>query len=389
MTPTETNPASKTDPSKSLYIKGLEGIVAGQTALSLVDGAGSQLYYRGIKIGELAEKSCFEETVYLLWFGKLPTVEELKIFKKNLATYRKIPDEIITFLKKFPPKAHPMAALRTAVSMLSFYDSDADNITPEILKKKALRLTASFPAILAAMHRIRLGKPVLAPDVKLSHAANYLYMMHGVKPGLENERALDAYLILLADHGFNASTFSARVTCSTESDMYSAVTAAIGTLKGGLHGNANQKAMEMILTIKTPERVAGYIDDLLEHKKKVMGFGHRIYKTQDPRATAFRSMASKLCEKTGKTLWMDISNRVEKVMWEKRQIPCNVDFFSASVLYILGFPTDYFTTVFAASRVAGWTAHVIEQLSDNRLIRPNAEYTGPVNQTYVPINERK
>ena len=387
MKPTEST--SSNAPHPSSYIKGLEGVVAAKTALSLVDGANSKLYYRGVSIDELAEKSSFEETVYLLWYGKLPPENELKQFHKTLAANRRIPDELLALIKKFPAKAHPMATLRTAVSMLSFYDKDPDDISLESLERKAVRLTAVLPTLVAALYRILSGKKGIAPDSKLSHAANFLYMMHGEKPEPEVERALDAYLILLADHGLNASTFAARVTCATQSDMYSAMTSAIGTLKGGLHGNANEKAMEMILEIKTPERADAYLNNLLAQKKKVMGFGHRIYKSQDPRAVAFRSMAKKLCEKTGNMKWMEISTRVEKMMWEKKQIPCNVDFFSASVLYILGFPLHFFTTVFAASRVAGWTAHVIEQLRDNRLIRPSADYIGPVNQPYIPIEKRQ
>lgn len=371
------------------FSKGLEGVVAAQTSLSLVDGINSQLYYRGMKVGDLATKSSFEETTYLLWYGKLPTSLELKTFSKLLASYRKVPAEILQLIKKFPKKAHPMASLRTAVSAMAFYDKTADDLSQEALKKKAFSLTAAFPTILAALYRIRLGKSPIAPNLKLSHAANYLYMMTGKKPSAEMERALDAYLILLADHGLNASTFAARVTCATESDMYSAITSAIGTLKGSLHGNANQKAMEMILQIKTPQKAEAYVNDLLDRKQKVMGFGHRIYKHEDPRATAFRSMAKNLCEKTGQMKWLEISDIVEKIMWNRKQIPCNVDFFSASVLYILGFPTDFFTTVFAASRVSGWTAHVIEQLANNRLIRPNAEYTGLVNQSYTPIESRR
>ena len=203
------------------------------------------------------------------------------------------------------------------------------------------------------------------------------------------ERALDAYLILLADHGLNASTFSARVTVATQSDIYSGVTSAIGTLKGDLHGSANQHAMEMILDIGTPEKAEAYVKNPLAQKKKVMGFGHRIYKKEDPRASAFREIAKKLCERAGKMKWLEISNKIEKVMWDEKKIPCNVDFFSASVLYVLGFPVDFFTTVFAASRVAGWTGHVIEQVADNRLIRPNADYTGPVNQHYISMEKRK
>ncbi len=371
------------------FARGLEGIIAGETYLSWVDGEASKLSYRGIPIRELTENSIFEEIVYLLWNGKLPTVSELENFKKTLAKNRRVADEILSILKTIPVKAHPMAVLRTMASMVGLFDPEADQMDAESNRRKAFRLTASFPTLIAAFYRLREGKTPIPPDPKLSHAADFLYMMHGKPPEKEMEKALDAYLILLADHGFNASTFSARVTASTQSDMYSAITSAIGTLKGDLHGSANQRAMEMILDIGTPERAEGYVKNLLDQKKKVMGFGHRIYKKEDPRATAFREIARRLCERVGEKKWMDISNRVEKVMWEEKQIPCNVDFFSASVLYILGFPVDFFTTVFAASRVAGWTAHVMEQLADNRLIRPQAIYTGPQNQHYLPIEQRK
>ncbi len=371
------------------FSKGLEGIVAGETALSLVDGEASKLSYRGIAIHELTENSSFEEVAYLLWKGKFPTAEELENFKKTLAEKRYVSEDILSVLKGFPTNAHPMAVLRTMTSVLGLFDPEADKSDIESNRRKAVRLTASLPTVIAAFYRLREGKDPIAPDLKLSHAADFLYMMHGKPPEKEMEKALDAYLILLADHGFNASTFSARVTASTQSDMYSAITAAVGTLKGDLHGSANQRAMEMILDIGAPDKAEDYVRNLLQQKKKVMGFGHRIYKKEDPRATAFREIARRLCERSGEKKWMDISNRVEKVMWEEKQIPCNVDFFSASVLYILGFPVDFFTTVFAASRVAGWTAHVIEQLSDNRLIRPQAIYTGPQNQHYLPIGQRK
>lgn len=384
----EPNITSTTPTRDSGYVKGLEGVVAAQTALSLVDGQESKLYYRGIPVHELSENSTYEETVWLLWNGRLPKKSELSDFKKKLARERKVDSKVLRILKTIPKDAHPMGVLRTMVSAYGLFDPKADLILTDDLKQKALKLTAILPTMIAAFFRIRAEKKIVPPNRKLSHAANFLYMMTGEIPEKEMEKAIDAYLILLADHGLNASTFSARVTCATQADMYSAVTSAIGTLKGDLHGSANQKAMEMILDIGTPENAETYVSALLDQKKKVMGFGHRIYKHEDPRATAFRKIADDLCTRIGNRKWMDISNIVEKVMWEKKQIPCNVDFFSASVLYILGFPVDFFTTVFAASRVAGWTAHVIEQLSDNRLIRPAAEYVGPKDQHYIPIEKR-
>lgn len=376
-------------PKKDGFVKGLEGVVASETVLSLVDGEASKLYYRGVPVEELAQNSSFEETVYFLWNGKFPLAPELQDFKKRLAQDRQVPAELIKLIQSFPKTAHPMAVLRTAVSALAMYDSESEKIDVESTKRQAYRLTAALPTMIAAFYRTREGKPIITPDPKLSHAADFLYMMHGKVPEKEMERALDAYLILLADHGLNASTFAARVTASTLADTYSAVTSAIGTLKGELHGSANQRAMEMILDIGEPEKAEQYVHNLLAQKKKVMGFGHRIYKKEDPRATVFRGIAQKLCERANEFRWMEISNRVEKVMWEEKQIPCNVDFFSASVLYVLGFPVDFFTTVFATSRMAGWTAHVVEQRADNRLIRPAAAYIGPRDQHYVSMGKRK
>ncbi len=374
---------------ESQFVKGLEGVVASQTVLSLVDGANSKLFYRGVPVEELAANSSFEETVYFLWNGKFPTASELEQFKKTLAAARALPAEALTILKNFPKNAHPMGVLRSMVSVLGILDKDGDKQDAETMKRQALQLTARVPAIIAAYFRLRQGKDPIASDPKLSHAADFLNMMHGKLPEKEMERALDAYQILLADHGLNASTFAARVTTATESDMYSAATSAVGTLKGDLHGSANQHAMEMILEINDPAKAEAYVRSLLAQKKKVMGFGHRIYKKEDPRATVFRGIAQKLCERVKEFRWMEISNKVEKVMMEEKQIPCNVDFFSASVLYVLGFPVDFFTTVFASSRMAGWTAHVLEQRADNRLIRPAAEYTGPKDQHYVPMDKRK
>lgn len=385
MSNTDTKPANE----PHHFVKGLEGVVASQTALSLVDGENSKLSYRGIPVGELTVESSYEETIYLLWFGKFPLADELKKFRERLAQDRSVPKEVLDHMRTFPKTAHPMAALRTSASMLALFDATSEKVDVESTKLHAYRLTSAMPTLVAAFFRIREGKDPIAPDKNLSHASNFLYMMTGKLPEKEMERALDAYLILLADHGLNASTFSARVTASTQADMYSAITSAIGTLKGDLHGSANQRAMEMILEIGDPAKAEAYVRDLLAHKQKVMGFGHRIYKHEDPRATVFRGIAQKLCERVGEFKWMEISNKVEKVMWDDKKIPCNVDFFSASVLYILGFPVDFFTTVFAVSRVGGWTAHVIEQREDNRLMRPAAEYTGPRDQHYIPMAQRK
>lgn len=369
--------------------KGLEGVIAAQTALSHVDGENSQLYYLGIPIHEFVKSSNFEEVVYLLRNSRLPNKTELRNFKGELSSFRDLEDDILDILEELPRDAHPMAVLKTMVSVVGLFDPEAEITNLEHKRRKALRLTAVFPTIIAAFYRFRNGEKPIAPNPELSHAANFLYMMHGKPPEKEMEKALDAYLILLADHGLNASTFAARVTISTQSDIYSAVTSAVGTLKGDLHGSANQRVMEMLRTVGDPKKAEKYVLDKLAKKEKIMGFGHRIYKTKDPRAEAFHEIAKDMCERAGDKRWMEIAKIMEKVVWEQKKIPANVDFYSAPVLYVLGFPIDFFTTVFAASRVAGWTSHVIEQFSDNRLIRPAATYTGPSDQSYTPIEKRR
>ena len=383
------NAKPKEPSSASKLIKGLEGVVAAQTSLSDVDGENGRLLYRGMLIGDLVEKSHFEEVIYLLWYKKLPTQEELDNFKNTLKAQRPLSELALRILKLVPTSTHPMSALRTMCSLMGSLDPRAHIVNPEESQRKAYHLTGVFPTIIAAFFRLREGKEPIEPDMSLSHAANFLYMMNGEKPTPEMEKALDAYLILLADHGLNASTFAARVTTGTLSNLYSAATSAVGTLAGELHGAANQYAMEMILEIGSSENADAFVNKLLDEKKKVMGFGHRIYKTRDPRAEAFRAIARDLCVKAGKTSWLEIADRVEKVMWDRKKIPCNVDFFSAPVLYVLGFPPDFFTTVFAASRIAGWSGHIIEQQLDNRLIRPMAEYIGPQEQYYIPFEQRK
>lgn len=374
---------------KSDFSKGLEGIKAGETALSRVDGKNSKLYYRGIPVEEFVGESSFEEVVYLLWHLKLPKKSELDAFKKAFSQNRTIPSGLIEWLKTLPKTTHPMAVLRTAVSEMGCFDKEADKIDQASLLRIAHDLTAKIPTVLAAYHRVREGKQPIAPDPSLSHAANFLYMLNGQVPSPEMEKALDTYLILLADHGFNASTFSARVTVATLSDMYSGVTAAIGALKGDLHGSAVQNVMQMFLEIGEPEKAEKYVEDAFAAKQKIMGFGHRIYKDADPRADAFRSVAEALAtSQGGEKKWVQMAANIEKAVHARKKIPCNVDFFSSYVLYTVGFPVDFFTTIFAASRVSGWTAHIIEQLGNNRLIRPEAIYTGPMDQHYISIERR-
>ena len=370
------------------FSKGLEGVVAAQTGLSLVDGENGRLSYLGIPIQELIAQSTFEEVVFLLFFRKLPNSKELESLSKELANLRALPDEILNFLNEFPRSAHPMAMLRTMASALGLFDPQADANSKEANLQKAKRLVAVLPTITAAFHRVRSKQKIVHPKKVLSLAENFLLMLHGKPSPPAHVKALDQYLIMLADHGLNASTFAARVTIATQSDIYSAVTSAIGTLKGDLHGSANQRAMEMFLQVGSPEKAQSYVRSLFEQKKKVMGFGHRIYKNQDPRAPQFREIAEKLTKGTESEKWFQVAVEIEKAVQKEKPIPPNVDFYSSIVLYAIGIPVDFFTTIFAMSRVAGWTAHVLEQLEDNRLIRPEADYTGPQDQPYIPISKR-
>ncbi len=378
----------KTANQETSFSKGLEGVVAAQTSLSLVDGQAGRLFYEGIEIGDLGKYSTFEEVCYLLFYGELPNRKALQQFSDQLAAARSLPKEIERLLESIPKKANPMAVLRTVVSALTFYDPDPDNLSREAITGKGIKLIAQIPTIVASFDRLRNGQKPVSPQKNFNHATNFLYMLSGKEPVPELAKALDLYLILLADHGLNASTFAARVTIATLSDYYSAITSAIGALKGNLHGSANARAMEMFLEIGELKNVEPYVKNLLLNHQKIMGFGHRIYKTEDPRATLFREVAAKICKGTNNEKWYQISEKIAEIVMREKKIYCNVDFYSASVLYSVGIPVDLFTTVFAMSRVVGWTAHIIEQLADNRLIRPQAEYVGPRNQPYIPLAER-
>jgi len=369
--------------------EGLDGIVAGHSSITFIDGIKGILAYRGIDIRELVKNTTFEEIIYLLWYGKLPRLSQLKDLEKKLADEREIPDGLIDLIRKAPKDSHPMAVLRTAVSFLSFYDTQADDNTEESNLRKGIRIVSSIPTIVATFDRIRNGKEPIAPKKDLSLAGNFIYMLSGKQPSPSAERALDMYLILLADHEFNASTFAGRVTIATLSDIYSAVVSGIGALKGDLHGSANRRTMEMVLKIGSVDEVDSYIDNALAQKKKIMGFGHRVYKTNDPRAAFLQEMSKTLGEEAGEKKWYEISEKIRQKVWNEKKLFCNVDFFSATVLYYVGIPVDLFTTIFACSRSAGWVAHVIEQLKDNRLIRPVAEYIGPSHQSFVPLSQRK
>jgi citrate synthase len=370
--------------------KGLEGIVATTSGICYIDGDQGVLAYRGIDIHELADHSNFEEVCYLLWFGKLPTRSELKELRERLAAERKLDPAILDLLRSAPKQTQPMDVLRTAVSALSFYDPDDHNNDHNANVAKAIRLTSQIAMIVAAYDRIRKGKKVVESERSLSHAANFLLLLNGTKPSETAERALDIALILHADHELNASTFAARVTAATLSDMHSAVTSAIGTLKGPLHGGANEAVFHILQAIdKAGVEPVDFVKGMLAEKKKVPGFGHRVYHTEDPRATHLRKMSSDLGKSNGQSKWFDMSHKIEEFVKVEKKLNANVDFYSASTYHILGIDVDLFTPVFAVSRISGWAAHVIEQLDDNRLIRPRADYIGPAYpQQYVPMERR-
>jgi citrate synthase len=369
-----------------MVVKGLEGVTALSSEIcSIIDGV---LAYRGYHIDDLAEQSTFEEVAFLLWNGHLPNREELAEHRKALQQNAAISDKLIDQIRLYPTDAHPMTTLRTAVSALSMFDVEADVNTLEANQRKAIRLTAKIPTIIAAIARIRDGKQPLAPRSDLGLVANFLYMLTGNEPSEVAVQALDKVLILQADHELNASTFTARVTAATLADMYSSVTAAIGALKGPLHGGANEQVMVMLREIGSKENTEPYILNKLNNKQKIMGFGHRVYKNGDPRAKHLRAMSRKLGEQHGDTKWYEISEKVEALVAEKKGLKPNVDFYSATVYHYLDLSEDLFTPLFAMSRITGWTAHIIEQYNDNRLIRPRADYVGKRNQKYVPVDKR-
>jgi citrate synthase len=370
--------------------KGLEGVVATTSSICFIDGEQGVLAYRGIDIHELADNSNFEEVCYLLWYGKLPTRDELRGLRQRMAEERKLDASIIYRLQLAPKHALPMDVLRTIVSALSFYDPEEKNNDRQANLNKAIRLTSQIAMVVAAYDRIRKGKPVVEPDRALSHAANFLWMLNGTQPSSTAERALDIALILHADHELNASTFAARVTAATLSDMHSAVTSAIGALKGPLHGGANEAVFHILEAIdRSGADPVEYIKGMLAQKKKVPGFGHRVYHTEDPRATHLRAMSRDLGHSSGQTKWFDFSHRIEEFVRADKKLNANVDFYSASTYHTLGIDVDLFTPVFAVSRISGWTAHVIEQLDDNRLIRPRADYIGPsYPQHWYPMERR-
>lgn len=373
------------------FVKGLEGIVAAQTEMSHIDGVAGVLEYVGIAIGDLAKHSTFEETVYLLWNKKLPTKSQLETFTKDLRANYTLPEGMVERIQSVPTSAEPMHMLRTMVSALAMYDANPNDNSVEAARQKSLRILGCTPAIVAVFDRHRRGLKPVAPDTSLGFSANFLYMLNGEKPTEAMTRAFDICMITHADHGLNNSTFTARVVISTLSDLYSAMTAAIGSLRGPLHGGANEGVMKMLNEIPSVDKVESYVMDKLARKDRIMGFGHRVYKAKDPRASELMTLAEQLARDTGNMDLYTKSNAIEKIMEREvasKGIYPNVDFYSATTYHCIGLRLDLFTPMFALSRIAGWSGHVIEQLADNRLFRPKAEYVGPHNVEYVAIDKR-
>ncbi len=376
-------------PSAPKMTKGLEGIVAAQSSICFIDGEKGILSYRGYDINELAPNATFEETTFLLWEGHLPTKMELAEFTTKLVAHRELPPIALRVLKEVAKSMGPMDALRTTVSALGAGRNDADRYTTDVDMGKAIETTAQLATIVAYYHRIRMDKEIVHPDPKLSHAANFLYMLTGKKPTPAAERAFDVALVLHADHDLNASTFSARVTAATLADYHGAITSAIGTLKGPLHGGANIEVMKVLLEIEASHEASeDWVEHQLAKKRKIPGFGHRVYKTLDPRAIHLAKLSKSLGEQAKETKWYEMSLNVQKAMKDQKGLDANVDFFSASSYYVMGIPLDLYTPIFAISRVAGWSAHVLEQHGDNRLIRPLSEFTGELGKKWVPIAKR-
>ncbi len=372
--------------------RGLENVVVASTKLSAIDGTAGRLIYAGFDIHDLAERATFEEIVYLLWYGELPSPAELHVFNERLVAERALAAPELDLVRSTPASGHGMDALRTLVSGLAQLDERADDTAPEQVERIAVRMVAKMPTLIAAWDRLRHGREPVAPDPALGHAANFLYMLHGTRPNPVAAQGFNTYMVLLAEHGLNASTFAARVAIGAGADTYCGVVAAIGTLKGSAHGGANQKAMETFLAIGTPEHVSEHIEGMLARRERLMGVGHRIYKVEDPRVRHLRQQVQ-LVAQGAEGRWQTIADEVgafvaEHPHFTQRQLNPNVEFYSAPLLYTLGVPLDLFTVAFALSRVAGWVGHIREQLADNRLIRPKADYDGPALRAYVPLDQR-
>ena len=374
--------------------RGLDGVNIDASSISSIDGLKGELVYRGYDIRELADRVSFEETTYLLWNDDLPTEQELSAFKDQIKPNFGIPDPVCDMLSSLPEGVHPMHAVLAAVAMLASFDPEADGVELDNVRRIGFRLLAQFPTVVAAYARIRDGKETVQPDPELSIAGNFLYMLNGEKPSEAATRVMDVALVLHAEHGSNASTFTARATASTLTDAYSAVTAAVASLKGPLHGGANSAVMNALEKIGSVEGVEQYVmDTLAKPKGRVMGFGHRVYRVLDPRAIILKEVSHDLAEESGDSKWFDMSLEMERVMereMDKKgsQVKPNVDFFSASVYRMLGFPPDLYTPIFAVARISGWMAHLFEQYADNRIMRPRLVYEGPMGKTFTPVEER-
>jgi citrate synthase len=369
-------------------VKGLKGVIAADSAVCLVDGIEGRLIYRGYNIHELADHSNYEEVCYLLLKGELPDERHLKEFSSRLAEFRRLPPGVLSFLKSLPRDMLPMAALRSAVSVAGLYDPQSEEMTPEANDETALRLIGMMSTLVAAIHRLKAGKEPLEPRGDLSHAGNFMYLLNGRAPTADETRAMDLILILHAEHGFNASTFAARVISATLSDWYSVISGAIGALKGPLHGGANTEVLKTLMEIGDARNVPGYVESVRARKGKFMGFGHAVYQVEDPRAVHLKELSRRLGLEQGQPKWYEISVALEGAIKEAIQKNCNVDFYSASLQHYMGIPGELFTCVFAASRIAGWCAHVLEQWADNKIIRPSSNYTGPAEREYVLLGKR-
>ncbi|MEW6753410.1 MAG: citrate/2-methylcitrate synthase [Candidatus Latescibacterota bacterium] len=380
--------STSSQPEARAPVRGLENVVAGQTRISHVDGVNGLLIYNGYDVHDLARQASFGEVVFLSWYSRLPNRRELEQFRARLVSEMRLPSQVIKMIELAPRGAHPMDLLRTAVSALSMFDPDSGDLSAEANERKMIRLLAQVMTIIADMHRVRHQRAVLSPDPTLRIGDNFLYMFRGRAPDPEEAEAFDHLLLLHLDHGFNASTFAARVTASTLSDMHAALTSALGTLKGALHGGANEKVLQMLHQIENVDMVESYIEGMLNDGQRIMGFGHRVYKTEDPRARLLREWSERLCHRADMSHLYEISHRIEQVVLDKKGIYPNVDFYSATVQHALGIPKEYFTAVFAAARTAGWLAHVVEQYADNRLIRPTSNYIGGWGRQVVPLDQR-
>ena len=369
--------------------KGLREIIAAQTSVSDIDGDAGRLWYAGYEIHDLAGRISFEEVVHLLQELRLPTQAELDALTDFLVEERQVSRFLQELMPTLAQQTSPMSMLRTSVSAASAYDPDGWDNSAEANARKALRLIAKTPTLLAMYHRMRTGQDLVEPHPKLPHAANFLYMLQGVEPTREDAEVLDTTFVLYADHTMNASTFTARIVASTLADMFSAITAAIAALKGPLHGGANEEAMKMLEEVETPERAEAYVRERLARHDKIMGFGHAVYRTMDPRATVLKRLSKESGERHGETRWYEISEAIERTVADQKGLHPNVDFYAASVYHTLGIPTDLMTPIFAIARMAGWTAHVREQYADNKVIRPSSEYVGPRDRTWVPIDQRE